>query len=66
MCGMSAIGEECAMAAGGGGINIRLTTKADHERSSMIEEGDVEVRKTDLSLVGDSEPSLRRELQVAR
>ena len=62
MCSMS--GEECAMAAGGGGIDIRLTTKA--ERRSMTEEGDVEVRKTDLSLVGDSEPSLRRELQVAR
>ena len=64
MCSMS--GEESAMAAGGGGINIRLTTKADHERSSMTKGGDVEVAKTDLSLVGDSEPSLRREMQVAR
>ena len=59
---MCTSGEECAAGRrpSRGSIDVRLTTKP--ESRSTIEEGDVEVRKADMSQVGDSEPSSRSEM----
>ena len=53
--------EECAGRPSGGGVDVRSTTKP--ESRSTKEDDDVEVRKADMSQVGDSESSSRSEMQ---